>query len=193
MNSLATLVPESLRPLVRKVLRRGPSRARREGNAWIRTHAAGIRGTVLSIGSGDDRDGEGGTYRSYFSSSDSYTTSEVTDEFPVDLVLDVRAMPEIPDSSYDCVFCSGVLEHVDDFQAALAELTRVLKPSGVLLLGLPFRQGLHLEPLDFWRFTKYGIKHLLDRDYEQIQINAIDTAVAGFPASYWTKAIKRAA
>ena len=75
-------------------------------------------------------------------------------------------MPELADEAFDCIYCSGVLEHVDDPFAGIKEMTRVLKPDGVLLLGVPFRQAIHMAPQDFWRFTEFGIRHLLRDAFE---------------------------
>lgn len=185
------LFPVWLKKKIRHALKLDPSKARRESNRWLRVHAADITGDVLSIGAGSDTDKEDGHYRDYFKRATSYVTSELTPEFGCDLVLDVRHMPEVADASYDCVYCSGVLEHVDDYQAGLREITRVLKPGGVLLLGLPFRQGLHREPYDFWRFTEYGLRYLLQDDYEILELQPLDHSVPKFPASYWIKARKK--
>ncbi|MBN1865297.1 MAG: class I SAM-dependent methyltransferase [Victivallales bacterium] len=150
-----------------------------------------ICGEVLSIGSSDDSDGQGDYYRNYFTSASSYTTSDVYKECKSDLILDVRSMPEIKDESYDCIFCSGVLEHVDDYQSAFFEITRILKSHGILLIGFPFRQAIHMSPDDFWRFTEYGIKYLLKDSYDIIEITAIDSKrKMEFPATYWVKARK---
>jgi len=100
-------------------------------------------------------------------------------------------MPEISDGAFDCVFCSGVLEHVEDFHLGIAEITRVLREDGVLLLGLPFRQAIHMPPNDYWRFTEFGIRHLLSGSYKIAELAEIDISVAAFPASYWVKARKR--
>lgn len=168
-----------------------PSRARKESNKWLRQECKDIQGDVLSIGSGNDSDGEGGFYRNYFSHASSYTTSEVSEEFNSDLVVDVRSIPEIKDESYDCIYCSGVLEHVDDYQTGLSEITRILKVGGILFLGLPFRQAIHQSPKDFWRFTEYGIKYLLKSSYETIDLVSIDAKrKMEFPSAYWIKAKK---
>lgn len=42
-----------------------------------------------------------------------------------------------PDKSFDVVFCSHVLEHVNDETKALKEISRVLKDKGVLVIGMP--------------------------------------------------------
>lgn len=44
-----------------------------------------------------------------------------------------------PDNSFDIIFCSHVLEHVEDDQKAMGELRRVLKPSGFALVGVPIK------------------------------------------------------
>lgn len=166
------------------------SNSRKESNSWLKTQCADIRGEVLSIGSGDDSDGEGSFYRLYFSNCSSYTTSEISSEFKPDIIIDVKEMTSISDQSFDCVLCSGVLEHVDDYSAGLSEITRILKFGGILLLGLPFRQALHMPPNDFWRFTEFGIRHMLKDHYEIINIESIDNSPASFPAAYWVKARK---
>ena len=56
-----------------------------------------------------------------------------------DLVLNIEAIAA-PESSYDCVVCSHVLEHVDDAKA-LSEIFRVLRPAGVALIMLPVIEG----------------------------------------------------
>jgi SAM-dependent methyltransferase len=41
------------------------------------------------------------------------------------------------DNSFDVVYSSHVLEHVNDEQKSLQEMKRVLKPGGVLIIGMP--------------------------------------------------------
>ena len=52
-----------------------------------------------------------------------------------DRQLDITAL-DLPDGSFDVIFCSHVLEHVDDARA-LAEMRRVLSPDGILILLTP--------------------------------------------------------
>ena len=166
----------------------GVSASRLESNKWLAEHCKGLEGRVLSVGSSDDGDGQGGNYRDYFSSASAYVTSEVTEGFGTDLVLDIQSMPEVEDGSFQSVFCSGVLEHLLDFNAAIRELHRVLSPSGTLLLGLPFRQGIHHAPTDYWRFTEYGIRHLLKDKFEILSLEGIGEEEPGFPTAYWCAA-----
>lgn len=59
----------------------------------------------------------------------------------VDLRVDIAAMPQIADASFDCCIACDVLEHVADDRRALAELHRVLSPGGVAIITAPQRDG----------------------------------------------------
>jgi SAM-dependent methyltransferase len=66
-------------------------------------------------------------------------------------------------SSFDSVLCNQVLEHVfnpDDF---LNEVNRVLKPSGKLLLTVPFVWDEHEQPYDYARYSSFGLRSLLEK------------------------------
>lgn len=54
----------------------------------------------------------------------------------VDLRLDIRRI-DLPDDSFDVVVASHVLEHVDADDAALREIARILRPTGVAVLPVP--------------------------------------------------------
>lgn len=85
----------------------------------------------------------------------------------VDIVADIHSLP-IADGSYDAVFCTGTLEHVTDPHKAVREVYRVLKPGGVVHIDVPFIQGYHPDPTDYWRFTRDGLR-LLCRPFEEIE------------------------
>jgi SAM-dependent methyltransferase len=48
---------------------------------------------------------------------------------------------EFADSSFDCVFCTEVLEHVRELEKAVREIVRVAKSH--IVIGVPFRQDLN--------------------------------------------------
>lgn len=74
----------------------------------------------------------------------------------------ITEMPEVGSDTYDFVLCSEVLEHLSAPWLAVAEIERVLKPGGSLVLSVPFLSRLHDEPHDYFRFTSHGLKSLVE-------------------------------
>jgi SAM-dependent methyltransferase len=95
------------------------------------------------------------------------TTCDMFHGSDTDIVGDIHALP-IADNSYDCVFCTGTLEHVERPWDAVEELLRVLKPGGVVHIDVPFMQGYHADPTDYWRFTLDGLR-LLCKDFTELE------------------------
>jgi SAM-dependent methyltransferase len=58
----------------------------------------------------------------------------------VDYKIDVQNI-NLPDQSFDVVICSHVLEHVPDDRRAMAELRRILRPSGLAVIMVPIEEG----------------------------------------------------
>ena len=84
------------------------------------------------------------------------------------LIGDVQEMTPVGDAAFASVVCSQVLEHVPDPWAAVAEMARVLRPGGTLILSVPHLSMLHEVPHDYWRFTCFGLAQLLERAGMQV-------------------------
>jgi SAM-dependent methyltransferase len=91
-----------------------------------------------------------------------YTASDYDQRWHRGMVkLNLEKM-DLPDASVDVMMTAHVLEHVPDTDAALAEVFRVLAPSGHLLLQVPLLQPSTAPPREpefhednspvFWRF-----------------------------------------
>ena len=68
----------------------------------------------------------------------------------------------LEDDSVDTILCTQVLEHVKRPWIAISEMHRVLRTDGALILTVPQYWPLHEEPHDYFRFTTYGLRSLLD-------------------------------
>lgn len=88
---------------------------------------------------------------------------------------DAHALPFL-DGSFDGVLCTEVLEHLPEPQRAIDEMYRVLAPGGRLLLTTRFLFPIHDAPHDYFRFTKYGLRHLLRR-FEDVRIEEESDAI----------------
>jgi len=78
----------------------------------------------------------------------------------LDLLGDLECLP-LADGSFDAVLNVVTLEHVRRPQTAILELARVLRRGGRLLLVAPLDWEVHQAPHDYFRYTRYGLEHLL--------------------------------
>ncbi|MEO0465819.1 MAG: class I SAM-dependent methyltransferase [Pseudomonadota bacterium] len=62
---------------------------------------------------------------------------EPGDEGTVDLSVGDATALDFPDDTFDAIICSEVLEHLPDYDAALVEIRRILKPDGRLCITVP--------------------------------------------------------
>ncbi len=89
-----------------------------------------------------------------------------------DLTCDIHAVP-LPDASFDAVFCTGTLEHVENPPVVLSEIRRLLAPGGLAHIEVPFLQPYHADPADYWRWTLPGLELLCTRaGFEKIESGA---------------------
>jgi SAM-dependent methyltransferase len=78
----------------------------------------------------------------------------------LDVIGDLEQIP-VRTGSFDAVISIVVLEHTRRPQQVVDEMARVLRPNGKLFLVVPNQWEVHQPPNDFFRFTNYGVTHLL--------------------------------
>jgi len=70
-------------------------------------------------------------------------------------VADVRSLP-FPSNSIDLIYSMGTIEHFTDSEVAVREMFRVLKPSGIAIIGVPNKLDPFLRPLMIYLWNKFG-------------------------------------
>jgi SAM-dependent methyltransferase len=104
-----------------------------------------------------------------------------------DLTWDGVVIP-LPDSSIDCAMATEVLEHCPYPDKTLAEINRVLRPGGTLLITVPFIWMLHEVPYDEYRYTPFALRRLVESsNFEVLELSALggwNASVAQFVANW---------
>lgn len=133
-----------------------------KGLASLAQHA---HGRMLDVGCGDK------PYQALFASrvtehvgvdyEETFMDSAYAKASKADFIYSGDMLP-FAAAEFDTVLCTQVLEHTPKPWALVAEMARVLKPGGTLILTAPFSFRVHSEPYDFYRFTRYGMASLAE-------------------------------
>ena len=73
--------------------------------------------------------------------------------------------------SVDLVTGGYALRNAPDISTTLDEIHRILKPGGKIILQVPWQWKVHEAPFDFFRYSPYALKYLLEKaGYSKIKI-----------------------
>jgi SAM-dependent methyltransferase len=120
-----------------------------------------IAGKTLDVGCGSK------PYEELFSKSTQYTgidydSAENRAHTKADVFYDGENFPLL-DESFDSALATEVLEHVFNPDKFLAEIQRVLRKGGMLLLTAPFVWDEHSQPYDYARYSSFGVAYLVKK------------------------------
>ena len=120
---------------------------------------AGVR--VLDAGAGE------GQYAHYFARQrycgvDLAVGDAAWDYSKLDVLADLTALP-FRAGAFDAALHMVTLEHLREPALALADMARVLGPGGRLLLAAPLEWEVHQAPHDYFRYTRFGLRYLLEK------------------------------
>lgn len=156
---------ERLRRVLQKMLPQGWWDRIDLENASIRDY---VRDAARHVKKGDrilDAGAGQGPYRQCFSDATYVAVDFADGEHSWDYSnLDaITRLENLPFASkvFDGIVCTQVLEHLPEPEQALKELYRVARPGCRLILTAPLGFGEHQAPHDYFRFTRYGLTHLL--------------------------------
>ena len=93
------------------------------------------------------------------------------------IVDDLRKLEKIKDDTYDCIVLTQVFQFIDDVEAAISEVHRVLVPGGVLLVTLPSLSRADCASGvsgDYWRFTVSGASYMFGKKFsaDNVQVES---------------------
>jgi hypothetical protein len=127
-------------------------------------HRGRVRGRVLEV---KDRN-----YTTTFGGA-SVTRSDVLDinreNADANIIDDIRALSSVKDGTYDCFIVTQVLQYVDDLDAAIRSIRRVLVPGGSAIVTVPTVGKLDGQEDKvsghYWRLTPDSARYLFSKHF----------------------------
>ncbi|MDD4082759.1 MAG: class I SAM-dependent methyltransferase [Sphaerochaetaceae bacterium] len=126
-----------------------------------------IQGNVLDVGCGEKPYGQLFNAKKYVGLE--YDNTENREAKKADFYYDGKKFP-FKKNEFDSVVCNEVLEHIFEPDEFIQEINRVLKDNGSLLLTVPFVWDEHEQPVDFGRYSSFGVKSLLERNGFEVAV-----------------------
>lgn len=99
------------------------------------------------------------------------TKSDVLDNnpknFEADIHGDLKNLTMVKENTYDCIILTQVLGLIDNYEAAVRECKRILKPGGAII----FTSGCFSPTFDinqnYWRFTSASVKYIFGKFFNK--------------------------
>ncbi|MEA1926202.1 MAG: methyltransferase domain-containing protein [Patescibacteria group bacterium] len=98
---------------------------------------------------------------------------------------DLRDLKEIKNDVYDCVIATHTFGVIDEYQKAVKECYRILKPGGTLVATVSaLGVAVELEK-SFWRFTETSVRYVFGKFFgqENIKVCSLGNVLSG--QAFW--------
>jgi glycosyltransferase involved in cell wall biosynthesis len=112
------------------------------------------------------------------------------------LIGDLTKPNTFPSNRFDCIICTHTLHVILELDKAVAELYRMLRPNGVLLVAVPLVSMCDPGWHELWRFTAEGLHQVLAKPFgaENVTVRAYGNSLTaagqlrGLTADEFTRA-----
>lgn len=76
----------------------------------------------------------------------------------LDYEVDLNNEIPLESNQFDTIIATDVLEHIARPKLLMAEIARLLKPNGKVIIAVPFFYHLHEKPYDYFRYTEFALR-----------------------------------
>lgn len=141
-----------------------------QGDQFLKKASFYIKGDLYDLGCGEM------PYKEYFLKfADTYTGVDWNGSLHhiknETIISDLNEKIELPDKCADTIISLSVLEHLHNPNTFFKESNRILKKDSYFILQVPFQYQIHEHPIDYFRFTKFGLKYLFEENgFEVVEL-----------------------
>lgn len=94
---------------------------------------------------------------------------------------DLRNLPEVASNSYDCLIITQTFVMIDDYESAIKECYRILKPGGYVLVTMPSLGPVWNIDNHYWRWTRASGEYVFRKYFKNdlLEVKTYGNALAG--------------
>lgn len=98
---------------------------------------------------------------------------------------DLRNLSNVPSNTFDCFINTQTYVMIDDYEAAIRESLRILKPGGTLLVTMPCLSPVWNIKNHHWRFTAASAEYVFGKyvDKANLEVKTYGNALSG--QAFW--------
>jgi len=85
---------------------------------------------------------------------------------------------------YDCLIITQTFNEIDDYESAIKEVYRILKPGGTLLVTLPTISPAWNLKIHLWRFTVDAAKYVFSKYFKE-KVEAVGLGNKQSALAFW--------
>jgi len=128
---------------------------------FLQEHIPFYKGVFIDLGCGE------APYKDFFKKYiDRYIGVDWSESYhntKADIIADLNKPLPFKSDVADTVISISVLEHLCEPQQMLNEAYRILKTGGCFILQVPWQWWVHEAPYDYFRYTPYGLRYMLEK------------------------------
>lgn len=145
-------------------------------------------GPIIDLGAGIQSQ----LYKPLFNNV-TYVTLDIQQdiESSIDILADICNMPKVPSGSFGVTLLLETLEHLKNPFSAFAEISRITKRGGIIIITTVASWVEHKHPADYWRFMPDGLNYLCRINNLEIFYNRITARATCIPCQVMVAAIKQ--
>jgi len=155
--------------MIKKIRKLSDWLAYKIGNQYLKKYSIYYKGILVDLGCGEKP-----LENFFLHYADKYIGvdwSNTIHDFKADILSNLNEKIDIENEYADTVVSLSVMEHLCEPQIFLNETYRILKPNGYFILQVPFQWWIHEAPYDFFRYTPYSLKYMLEKSgFKNIKI-----------------------
>jgi SAM-dependent methyltransferase len=94
---------------------------------------------------------------------------------------DLRDLSNVESNTYDCIIITQTFVMIDEYEAAIRECHRILKPGGYVLVTMPCLGPVWNIDSHFWRWTRASAEYLFKKYFpnDLLEVQTYGNALAG--------------